>query len=958
VTVWLAAAATAAAPVHAQTLAPANGAPLNAAPPQTQAYARVSVGEREDFTRLSFIFPAAATMTLAGRGDALELRFSRTIDVDLAEVHADLPRFVRSIEKVSNPGQPLRVALQLEPGVRERHFIDGARVNVDLLAPATPQPTTQISAVPARAPPAAAQPPPPPPSPAPTPPEAPYVAPRGPASVQVSETEQASRIVVRWDSPARAAAFRRGEAVWLLFQSDGQIDLRGLARAGRRFSDMEIVRGEGVVGLRLPVARDTFVAARADGAAWEFTLSGRARETPGAPVSLSAADDGNRLAIAFGRDGAVKAIADPEIGDRILVAFPAGAPIGVTERRATLEAAILPTTVGAAIEPRADGVEAAFRNGQLLIGRGAGLIANTPPLVPDDAEASRLPPQLSERQIRDRIDALTRSAASEGVGEGAPCEARMALARFLLANELAPETLGALRIAEMNQPGIELDPEFRLVRAAANVMMGRADAQPDLSAEALLDDPTAALWRGYLAAESQNWSEAQREFARGAGALETQPPNWRARFALAQARAALELNDLNGADVAARNAIGQAQAQPIRLQARLLQARIMAARGRNPDAARLFDELSRSRDEEVAVRAQMEAVKLGRQMGAITPAVAADRLEALRYRWRGDEIEIETVSTLGEIYAGLHRWRDALVTMRVVASRYPNAPQSRQLREDMQTIFTQLFLDGGADSLEPIQALGLFYEFADLTPIGPDGDRLVRRLSGRLVSVDLLEQAATLLQYQVDNRLDGVGRARAASDLAAIYLMDRKSEKALLAIANTRVANMPPALLAERRILEARAQMDLARLENAVELVERDQSLEAQRVRAEAAWRARDWTRAGVELRRLLATRPQSQTMDQEWRQVVLRAAVALSMEGDEAGVRQLYREHAGDLANTDEGPAFEIATGGQIADGVALRELARVIGRADLIDRFLNQLRTRMTGGAPAPAPSAPPAT
>ena len=56
---------------------------------------------------------------------------------------------------------------------------------------------------------------------------------------------------------------------------------------------------------------------------------------------------------------------------------------------------------------------------------------------------------------------------------------------------------------------------------------------------------------------------------------------------------------------------------------------------------------------------------------------------------------------------------------------------------------------------------------------------MIRRLADRLVSIDLLDQAADLLQYQVDHRLQGAGRAQVATRLAVIYLMDRKADRAL-----------------------------------------------------------------------------------------------------------------------------------------------------------------------------------
>jgi hypothetical protein len=214
-----------------------------------------------------------------------------------------------------------------------------------------------------------------------------------------------------------------------------------------------------------------------------------------------------------------------------------------------------------------------------------------------------------------------------------------------------------------------------------------------------------------------------------------------------------------------------------------------------------------------------------------------------------------------------------------------------------------------------------------------------------------------------------MSKAQVAADLAAIYLMDNKPDRALVALAGSRLPNMPALLQADRRILEARALLDLGRLEGAAELVERDRSEEAQRVRAEVAWRARDWPRAATEMRTLLGMRDHAQPLDRQMRQAVLRASVALTLNGDEAGVRALYRDYAGDMANTDESVAFEVVAAGINADGAAIRDVARSVARTDLLDSFMQRWRSRMTDEAaqteaqtrsptptePAPAAPAP---
>jgi tetratricopeptide (TPR) repeat protein len=914
----------------------------------------VTAGVQPQYTRLVFRFEGGAT-TVASQltGNRLDLRFSRAADIDLSDLRAAPPHLLREIRRASGAGGLLRLQLTLESGVQQRHFADGDRVVVDLLPP----PPEAQSASGASAP-APARPP-----------------VNGIAHVQLVEAANDTQITVSWPAPARAAAFRRGEAIWILFDAAGRVDLTGVARAGRRHQDMEVVHGDGVIGLRIPAPPDIMVSAAAHDDSWTFTLGSSAGRGDVASLERQVAADGHASLIAhFAREGVVRWINDPEIGDRIAVALFGGPSKGINTRRSTVEAEVSPSAHGAVVEPHADGVTVTLVNGDLTVTRGAGLIAQAPAQTATQAQLSAAmtesamttivpaPAQgeLTLTQIRHHIDDLERRAADEGVMQGAPVDARMELAHFLLQNDFAPEALGALRHAAVNQGDlVEIDPEFRLMRGEANVMMGRyANADSDLTASALMQNPAAALWRGYAAAQRQDWSTARQQLEAGAGAMEELPPAWRARFQLALANAAFELNDYAAAQAAQSAAMGQATDQQMRLQARFLQARLAAAQGDNPSALQMLDELAHCRDEQTAVRAALEAIRLRRATGVMRALDAVEPLEALRFRWRGDSVELTTVSMLGDVYSELGRWREALATMRIAADRFPNDPAARQLRADMSTLFERLFLDGEADQLQPIEALGLFYEFADLTPVGPNGDRIVRLLAGRLVNVDLLEQASQLLQHQVDERLQGLGKAQVAADLAAIYLMDHKPDRALVAIDTSRQPNMPALLLADRHILEARALLDLGRLDAAVELVERDHSENAQRVRGEAAWRARDWDRAAVELRTLLHMRDASQPLDADGRQQVLRLAVALTLAGDDDAVHALYREYAGDMAHTDEADAFEVVASGVTADGSAIRDVARAVARTDLMDRFMHRLRDNLTvdaHGNPLPAPTAP---
>ncbi|MFX8601195.1 hypothetical protein ABTL95_20185, partial [Acinetobacter baumannii] len=82
---------------------------------------------------------------------------------------------------------------------------------------------------------------------------------------------------------------------------------------------------------------------------------------------------------------------------------------------------------------------------------------------------------------------------------------------------------------------------------------------------------------------------------------------------------------------------------------------------------------------------------------------------------------------------------------------------------------------------------------------------IVRGLADRLVSVDLLDQAAELLNYQIDNRLRGVARAQIAADLAVIDLLNHKPAQAIAVLNKTRQSSLPASVERQRRMVEARA---------------------------------------------------------------------------------------------------------------------------------------------------------
>jgi len=322
---------------------------------------------------------------------------------------------------------------------------------------------------------------------------------------------------------------------------------------------------------------------------------------------------------------------------------------------------------------------------------------------------------------------------------------------------------------------------------------------------------------------------------------------------------------------------------------------------------------------------------------------AANILEGLRYRWRGDATELETVRALGQIYLGLGRYAEALQALRSAGQHLPDLPQAAEIQSDLNQAFRTLFLDGQADGLQPVQALALFYDNKDLTPVGADGDLMVRKLARRLVDVDLLSQAAELLKYQADNRLDGVPRAEVDTDLATIDLMNRQPESAIEALNSSRSTLLPAALTAQRRVIEARAWLGLGQFDHALEIIGSDNSTDSVAIRAEVAWKKHDWVGASGLFEHMLGERwksPAPLTADEE--ASLLRAAVAMSLAGDDAGLTRLRGHFQSFIPQSRAPDALRVALSGLDGARLTSTDFTRAAAENDSFAGWVQAMKQR----------------
>ena len=752
------------------------------------------------------------------------------------------------------------------------------------------------------------------------------------------------------------AVFIRGLTAWIVLVDAQGFDASRLkSQLGDFATQIEASSASGISILRVGLKQPAQLAVETSGTDLKVTIGANVTSTASTISFARNQDDPKRASLTTLLPGSdrVLTLTDPVTGDDLQV-IPGNGGHAVLAERDYAEFAALPTANGLLLTPFADDLSVAVTHERITITRPGGL-SLTPLLTPVEETPAALAAERNGPSFLDftawgpftggsflaterRLTADVTRVPPQRINR-----ARLTLARFYLANRFAAETLGLINLIQASDPGLRGDIQLATMRAAADYMMGRyRDAHNDLAGPSFDADRHAALWRGLTETALENWAGAHTYLEQAIPVLNKYQPEWQARVRLANAEAALGMNRLELAD-AALTRVPRDLSENDALEARLIKARITAAENHYPRASDEFRAVENGSDERLAVQAIYYHTSAALAAEAITAKQGIDILERLRFRWRGDALEMKTLRKLAALYFEQRKWQPGLKALRVAVQSFPGEDQAHAAQDDMRAAFANLYLKGGADKLPPVESLAIFYDNIDLTPIGAEGDDMIRRMVDRLVAVDLLGPAANLLAYQVDKRLDGVAKAEVSTKLAAIYLMDHKSQAAVDALHKSQISGLPDQDGHARLILEARAFAALKQWDNALDLLAVDDQPDTRRLRADIYWESGNWAQAGQKSEELLGQRWSDPIpLSDGERGQVLRMAVAFSLANDEASLDRLRQRFAPKMQNTSDGGAFAVLSQEIDMHGIAFRDAAAKIASVDTLQSFMKDFGKR----------------
>lgn len=315
---------------------------------------------------------------------------------------------------------------------------------------------------------------------------------------------------------------------------------------------------------------------------------------------------------------------------------------------------------------------------------------------------------------------------------------------------------------------------------------------------------------------------------------------------------------------------------------------------------------------------------------------SVDRLESLRSTWRGDVLELNILKLIGDLYMDRKQYLQGFQVWRELVSTFPGSEEALLVAKGMSEKFIQLFNEGYADEMPKVDALTLFYEFRELTPIGKLGDDMIQRLSDRLIELDLLGRAAALLTHQVRFRLTGEEKDRASTKLAEVHMMDNKPQLAFDVLNATEHSAMDEEIALQRKYLKANALIELGRNNQVLSLLQSDESHKASFLRAEVYWRNKVWKKVIDELETpFRELRRDEKKLTEEQSEHLIRLAVAYAIVERKKRLQILYEDFIPFMADDIKSKMLTFVASDNGA--VDFRDIESTVGYSD-IETFLKK--------------------
>jgi hypothetical protein len=379
-------------------------------------------------------------------------------------------------------------------------------------------------------------------------------------SIDAWRDSEGLRLTFAFPLATAAAAFRRGDTVWLLFDSNSPLEVDSIrAKGGAIVGEVSrkmLETGQAIrIRLTRPQMHSLTADERASGTKWTLIFADAVQAPPQPlPVTRNITDPAlANVAVPLAKPGHLHRVVDPDAGDTLLVVTAAPPIRGVIKRQDFVDFALLDSAHGLAIRPNSDEVGVEVAPGKVIVGKPGGLTLSSVNVSAERAPMAVRPIFDVEQWRKDQEDSFIKredelvlaAATMEGDRRS---QARLALARLYMARGMYYEAKAVTEFL-LTDPNVKNEGSVALmVHAIACMLTNRADlAIKDLASPDIGSNYDSQLWQAFADARQEKWAEAREKFKNVEFAIATLPLELQ-RIVTAEAmRASLEVKDYAGA---------------------------------------------------------------------------------------------------------------------------------------------------------------------------------------------------------------------------------------------------------------------------------------------------------------------------------------------------------------------------------------------------------------------------
>lgn len=673
-----------------------------------------------------------------------------------------------------------------------------------------------------------------------------------------------------WTHRVASTVFMRGKTLWIAFSDKQPINQTLFSSIlPAAVKSLSVVEHPTYTLLRLETDGSIHPKTqRADNSTeWVITLSNYAQvPNKPSPLALMPTARTPHIYVPVLEYAEPATITDPLLGDQLIITPFYNAGEAAYPPRDFVDFELLNSAQGMGIVKKSDFARVApLRNGLRITSKsGLHLSKDLPAIADSELEAMRVSATTlfpyDQWKIEPGTFASIRQEIERQLVGAAPIRAnslRLKLAQLYLGQGMAQEARALLDLIANDDRGFYIDRQLAALRGATNFLTADYPAATaDFASKELEDVEEIKLWRQAMDVFQTDrarfdYLEFYKSF------IQKYPPRLKNKLAILAADNYINRKSYQRAlktfDTMAE--AGNKVDPELMPYVDFLLGKIAAESGNVDKARAIWLPLTTHDDRFIRARADFSLTALLYNDGSMPIDEAIKRLDQLRIVWRGDTLELGLLSFLGQLYTDQGNYLEGLRAWRELVTNFPESSVALTTARDMATTFNKLFTDGVADELTPLQALSIFYEFRELTPVGTAGDSMIQNLADRLASVDLLDRAAALLEHQIEFRQEGETRSSLGAQLALIYLLNEQPEKALAVLQLTGYGNNSEELYRKRQQLTALGLSETGKHERAISMLSGDDSEDATMLRLNIFWKMRDWRNVIRSAEDLLASR-------------------------------------------------------------------------------------------------------